>query len=137
MNLKALREAFLAFIAKDMGGTYNVEFSKSTQSFVNASTQSMWLAWRACRKLTLDEHGITEPEEDTGELAREFLKDNLRDIATERFNRTPYSMPKNALFLQAARLYATHRDLDSDEAIDAVEDELKDQCLLYVKENLK
>lgn len=136
-NLILQRQAFVKSLSDgNHTGTYSTEV-RADGSFKNTVTQSMWLSWQASRKHTMGEFNLEEPEEDTAEVATAFLKENLRAIATERFNRTPYSLPKTALFLQAARLFATAHDLDSDEAIERVDEELNHLCITFVMETLK
>lgn len=61
-----------------------------------------------------------------------FLKDNLQAIAKERLEKAPCMMPKNALFLQAARL--VHQVHGDSETVDVVDTALNRLCLVYTAE---
>lgn len=65
-------------------------------------------------------------------IANKFLQDNLQAIAKERMAKTPELMPRDALYLQASRLFAAvPGDIDP---IATVEKRLSIICLARAAE---
>lgn len=65
-------------------------------------------------------------------VANKFLRDNLQAIAKERRSKPPELMPRDALYLQATRLFA---EVDGGiDALNVVEKQLNRLCLERVAE---